>query len=204
MPTIEIRTLKPQEHNAAARLCAQAMLDNPIHCAVFGQDQTVRLRRLQYFFPGMLAYVGRKGRLYGAFIDEQMVGVFGVLPPGQCRPTVADALRLLPALLRSNSILGWLRSMIWLGTWAKIDPRAPHWHLGPLVVDRHWQGQGIGSRLLRFVCSIDGERPFYLETDKESNVRLYKRFGFTTTGTPEILGVPGWVMVKKAGKEKTQ
>src|SRR5690625_5118775 len=101
----------------------------------------------------MLAYVGCKGRLYGAFIDEQMVGVFGVLPPGQCRPTVADPLRLLPALPRSNSMLGWLRSMIWLSTWANIDPRAPHWPLGPLVVDRRWDGQGIGWRLLEFVWS---------------------------------------------------
>lgn len=172
------------------------MNDNPIHVRVFGSEPTRRLRRLRRFFAGMLSYVYRKGYLYGAFVDQRLVGVIGMLPPGLCKLSLYDLLRLSPSLLFSNSPIGTIRLAVWLGTWARIDPATPHWHLGPLAIDPAWQQQGIGTQMFEFVCNKGSGNSLYLETDKLSNVRLYERFGFTTLDTPRILNVPSWVMMR--------
>lgn len=96
--------------------------------------------------------------------------------------------------LISNSPIGIVRLAIWLGTWARIDPATPHWHLGPLAVDSAWQGQGIGTQLMEFACNKAVNDYLYLETDKLSNVQLYEKFGFVTIATPTILATPSWVM----------
>ena len=41
-----------------------------------------------------------------------------------------------------------LRSLRWVGAWGKRDPEERHEHLGPVAVDRHLQGLGIGSAML--------------------------------------------------------
>lgn len=194
-----IQPLNKSDLPLAVKICASAMLHNPLHIAVFGAKEKQRHQRLLRFFPALLDYVYRKGEFYGAWVEGQLVGVFGVLPPNRCKPSFLDALRLVPHLARSNSPFGWARMARWLGCWAAIDPKEPHWHLGPLAVATAWQGRGIGSQLLDFVCHQNEQFPFYLETDKYANVRLYQRFGFFTTGTPTILGIPSWVMLKEGG-----
>jgi len=136
-----IYPLGPSDLFAAAEICALAMNDNPIHVQVFGSLPALREHRLRRFIPGLIAYVHRKGNLYGAFAKGTLVGVLGMLPPKNCKPSPLDTLRLMPTLLTSNSPAGTLRLAKWLSTWARIDPAAPHWHLGPLAVAPSWQHQ---------------------------------------------------------------
>jgi len=92
------------------------------------------------------------------------------------------------------------RTMKWLGTWSKHDPEKRHWHLGPVAVDVHLQGRGIGSMLMRAFCErmdAAGEDA-YLETDKPENVRFYERFGFEVVGEEEVIGVANWFMMRPA------
>ena len=200
---LTIRTLNQDELTDAVATCALAMRDNPLHIKVFGRAEQKRHRRLRRFFPGMLAYVERKGWLYGAFIEQRLVGVFGVIAPGHCTPSLTDSIRLVPYMVSSNGVVGLLRLGIWLGSWAKLNPRTPHWHLGPLAVDPAWQGQGIGWQLLEYVIEqthkAEPSVPLYLETDKEENVRYYTKFGFYTVGTPMILGTQSWLMLRQKG-----
>jgi ribosomal protein S18 acetylase RimI-like enzyme len=89
--------------------------------------------------------------------------------------------------------------MKWLGSWSKHDPDERHWHLGPVAVDTHLQGRGIGSKLMLAFCArmdAAGEVS-YLETDKALNVRFYERFGFEVMGEEEVLGVPNWFMIRR-------
>lgn len=199
----DIHPLRKSDLLAAAKLCAEAMRDNPIHIRVFGTVATLRQQRLQRFFPGMLNYLYRKGYLYGIFNDECLIGVLGMLPPGHCQPSMLDLLRLLPTLLTSNSLAGTARLVTWLSTWARIDPTTPHWHLGPLSVAPAWQGQGIGTQLIEFACSQGQEDNLYLETDKQSNVELYAKFGFSTLATLTTLDIPSWVMMRHAAQQDT-
>jgi len=75
--------------------------------------------------------------------------------------------------------------------WAKHDPAARHWHIGPIGVDPDLQGRGVGRALLgSFLTMADEQRsPAYLETDVDRNVALYERFGFTVTDQENINGI---------------
>ena len=86
-----------------------------------------------------------------------------------------------------------------MGTWAKHDPEEPHWHLGPVAVDAHLQGMGVGSRLMQAFCAkMDAEHEdAYLETDKPENVRFYERFGFEVVSEQDVLGTPNWFMLRR-------
>lgn len=183
---------------AAAGLCARAMNDNPIHVQVFGRSPVLRERRLTRFFRGLLAYVHHKNGLYGAIADGALVGVLGMLPPKRCKPSLRDGLRLMPALLTSNSPVGTFRLAVWLSTWARIDPSAPHWHLGPLAVTPSWQHRGVGTQLMAHALNKGSGENLYLETDKWTNVGFYEGFGFSVLATPSILATPSWVMMRPA------
>ncbi len=89
---------------------------------------------------------------------------------------------------------------VWREAWARRDPKEPHWHLGPIGVLPEFQGQGIGSALLeRFCREVDAcGSPAFLETDRESSVRLYEKFGFRLTLEEVVVGVPNYFMRRPA------
>jgi GNAT superfamily N-acetyltransferase len=138
-----------------------------------------------------------EGVVFGAFIQGALVGVAGLSITGHCQPTLIDKIRTLPALLMASGPLSLWRVYRWTRVWARRDASTPpHWHLGPLAVEPQWQGQGIGSALLKRLCDqLDQHQALgYLETDRQKNVRLYERFGFTTVATEPVLGVMHWFM----------
>lgn len=59
-------------------------------------------------------------------------------------------------------------------------PREPHWYLHTLSIDPRRQRMGYGSALIEpGLARADRERlPCYLETQRESNIPFYARFGF--------------------------
>ena len=92
------------------------MRDNPLHARAFGSDPMRRERRLARFFSGLASLIQRRGTLLGACDGRVLVGALGITPPGVCRPTLLDLLRLLPSLLGSNApanvpgVLRWRKS----------------------------------------------------------------------------------------------
>jgi GNAT superfamily N-acetyltransferase len=86
------------------------------------------------------------------------------------------------------------------GTWAKRDPKEPHWHLDPLGVSPEVQGQGIGSRLMEFYCDYIDKlgAAAYHETDRPENVRFYERFGYQVIGEEIILDFQNWYFWRPA------
>ena len=197
---VEIGTLDAPEVEEAIGVISRGMLDNPIHVAAFGDDPGRRRESLRRFFGAAFAVMGlREHMLVARGEDGRIVGVMGMMPPGDCLPGPGQQLRMLPALLRNGPRAAG-RTMRWLGAWGKRDPEVRHWHFGPLAVDARLQGMGIGSKLLRVFCArmdAAGEDA-YLETDKAINVRLYERFGFEVVGEQEVLGVTNWFMLRRA------
>jgi GNAT superfamily N-acetyltransferase len=84
-----------------------------------------------------------------------------------------------------------------LGLLEENHPAEPHYYLFLLGTRPGWQGQGLGSALMRPMlerCDRDGV-PAYLEATSEGNRRLYLRHGFEVT--EELLlpdGPPLWRM----------
>ena len=195
---IEIRDLTPGETDAAAAVLGRGMRDNPLHVQAFGPDPEQRERALTRVFQGVLRQYVPKGAVLGAFSPDTLVGVCAMVEPGRCQPSGGERLRLLPEAIGGAGLGGTVRLLKWAAVWARHDPREPHWHLGPVGVERRLQGQGIGGALLRVFCQrIDALGAMaYLETDKRENVTFYERFGFQVKAEEPVLETPNWFMVR--------
>jgi ribosomal protein S18 acetylase RimI-like enzyme len=191
---IEVRDLRPDEVPAAVGVLARGMRDNPLHVAAYGPDPERRFRCHARLLRGLFRALPAQQPIC-AIRGDTLVGVTGVAPVGTCQPTVAQRVRLAPALVGLGP---WTAIQVgrWTSAWAKHDLDEPHVHLGPLAVDAHLQGQGIGSLIMREHCRrLDDDRDVgYLETDKRSNVRFYERFGFEVISEESVLGLPNWFM----------
>jgi ribosomal protein S18 acetylase RimI-like enzyme len=196
---IEVRDLRADEVPSAVGVLARGMRDNPLHVAAYGADPERRLHCHARLMRAVLTGFPSQGTIC-AIRDHELVGVAGVAPPGTCRPTAGQRVRMLPTMLalgpRTAGRVG-----RWVSTWAARDPGEPHVHLGPLAVDAHLQRHGIGSAIMREHCRrLDGAGALgYLETDKPDNVRFYERFGYEVVGEQPVLGVPNWFMRRPAG-----
>jgi GNAT superfamily N-acetyltransferase len=192
-----VRDLRIDEIGDAASLLSRGMRDNPIHERVFGADPDHREAALLRLFTVLLNQDQQKGTVLGAFSAGTMVGVCALVPPGRCRPVLRERMGLVKALARDN-LTNLLAALRWSSGWARHDPSAPHWHLGPVGVERDLQGKGIGSALLSaFGELVDANHGLaYLETDKDINVPFYERFGFEVTAESAVLGVPCWFMAR--------
>jgi ribosomal protein S18 acetylase RimI-like enzyme len=198
MNNVEIRELSDGETLAAARVLGRGMRDNPMHIQVFGPNADKRERALSLMFAPVLRQQVRKGIVLGALISGELIGVTGMVPPKCCQLTIPEKIAILPALLRGSGLKSTLRVLEWTGDWSRNDSKITHWHLGPVGIDRHFQGQRIGSSLMNVFCQrIDNQKSAaYLETDKEENVTFYKRFGFKVVDEHSVLGIKNWFMIR--------
>jgi ribosomal protein S18 acetylase RimI-like enzyme len=198
---LEIGAIGEAEIEEVLDVVSRGMRDNPQHVAAFGEDSETRRRRFRALMAAAFSASDFSRALVARREDGVIVGVCGMLPPGDCRPDLRQGLRLLPALLSIGPRAAG-RLVRWMGAWQRHDPKERHWHLGPLAVDAHLQGEGVGSRMMRVFCArmdAAGEDA-YLETDKPINVRFYERFGFGVVGEEDVLGVPNWFMLRRADK----
>ncbi len=196
----EIRALAQTEIPAAAKIVGRGMRDNPIFIQVYKGDPGRREAALIRKFGVVLEQYRKKGVVFGAFDGNTLVGVCALLEQGRCQATFFEKLCVLPALLAGAGLRAIPRVARWQSGWNRHDPKTAHWHLGPIAVDRPFQGKGIGSALLKTCCEkMDAEgAAVYLEAEKEENVRLYQRFGFEVIAQDVTLGVPGWFMQRAA------
>ena len=191
---IEVRDLRPTETSEAIAVLARGMQDNPLHVAAYGLDPDRRRRSHAILLDAAFQAFSDRHPLC-ATLNGVIVGVTGVASVGRCQPTLSQRIRVLPRLAslgpRSASLV---RS--WLAAWAEHDPDEPHVHLGPLAVDAHLQGHGLGSLIMREHCRrLDQARQTgYLETDKPENVLFYEKFGYELAAEATVIGVPNWFM----------
>jgi ribosomal protein S18 acetylase RimI-like enzyme len=191
---VDLRGLDHADHSTAVGVLARGMRDNPLHLAAFGDDSERRRRSLEQMFTTYFRVSSAQTPI-GAFDGDVLVGLTGIAPAGTCQPTASQRLRFIPGMVALGPRAA-ARLASWLKTWATHDPDEAHSHLGPLAVDAHLQGKGIGTRILGEYCRrLDADHEVgYLETDKPENVRLYERHGFVVIGEAPVIGVTNWFM----------
>ncbi len=194
---LEIGAAEPTEIEAVVGVISRGMRDNPTHVAALGEDPERREKRVRQIFSRVLPVIGHS-LILARHPDGTILGVLGMAAPGRCQANALQRMQLTFGLLplgpRALS-----RSLRWVSTWEKHDPEERHWHLGPVAVDAHLQGMGIGSKLMRVFCAkmdAAGEDA-YLETDKLINVRFYERFGFEVVTEQDVIGVTNWFMLRR-------
>src|SRR5436305_636780 len=189
---MEVRELALAELGNAAEVLGRGMRDNPIHLIAFGADPAHREVIITRVFSNVLRQQHSKGAILGAFSGSKLVGVCAMVSPGRCRLTLTQRLSLLPVILPGITLGSGLAALRWLSVWGRQDPHEPHWHIGPVGVERELQGTGIGTILLKQCCErIDKSgKAAYLETGKPQNVRFFERFGFHVVAEQDIFGIP--------------
>ena len=195
-----VRELHDTDLPSAVGVVARGMRDNPLHIAAFGEDVELRGQRLIRMFTVALPLIFSKGVVLGAFGEETLAGIAGMVAPGHCQPSVTEKLTVMPRLVPAVGGRSLTRVGRWMAVWAQHDLRQPHWHLGPVAVDAHLQGTGIGTLLMKEYCArLDRAHVAgYLETDKASNVAFYEKFGFETITSAPVLNIPNWFMKRTA------
>jgi ribosomal protein S18 acetylase RimI-like enzyme len=188
----------------AAGVLTRAFEDNPATLAIFAGLLPDELRR--GLGRAILAFVDiswRHGTSEVLLRDGRVVGVALTLGPGAYPPPFGAQLRMAIRVARTGakSALGYARAGNHM---QRLHPKEPHWYLFFLGVEPELQGQGLGGKLLaRMNERADRDRVIaYLETDRESNLRLYQRYGFqivTDDVLPQVRNLRLWTMQRPIG-----
>ena len=181
----------------AAQAVADGFFDNEIWVWLLRRDwQRRRLLPRHYRALIRRVYIPRGS----AWTTPGTEGAALWFPPGTLelsrRERIAELLSLLPEGVDS---LG--RGGRWEGLIASHHPRTPHWYLQTLAVRPSAQRGGIGTALIEpglARADADGVG-CYLETQRESNIPYYRRFGFELTDEISLEDSPPlWLMWRPA------
>ena len=189
MDTIRISFMEQSDREEAARALSLAMLNNPLHRAVFQGSGEKERREIENMFAGL--FLERPGIV---FLAREKNRIIGVMRMNSCTGSkTADN----PRAPRGEQGIA-ARKSVWHREWADKDPKDQHWHLGPIGVLPSHQGRGIGSLLMeRFCREVDlCSAKAYLETDLDENVRFYEKFGFRVIAQSEIFQVKNRYMLR--------
>lgn len=189
--------LGPEAYREAAGVLARAFWDDPVSLATIpGCRAEERVRRLTRVFYAILVTGGPRRLPLCVRLDDRIVGVGIVHPPGTYPPSVGAQLALSVRCLRAYGLRSYFRGARWTLALERWHPKAPHYYLETLGVEPGFQGQGIGSAIVRRMTGpADWEHTgCYLESSKARNVPLYERHGFVISRQITPLGVLHWLM----------
>jgi ribosomal protein S18 acetylase RimI-like enzyme len=183
------------EHNdikESAKVLSLAMLNNPMHIAVFGGNGEHERLEIENMFIKLFSK-----KLGIVFLAKEGKEIVGVMRMNSCvgKITTGEIEELKGDEKDSNT-----RKSQWLSEWAIRDPQEQHWHLGPIGVLPSHRRLGLGSTLMeRFCEEVDKcSAKAYLETDLDENVRFYKKFGFEVISTSNIFKVENQYMARES------
>ena len=187
-----------------APVLARAFLADPVYTILF-PDKVERERALHRLFGALVGYCLVYGLVH---TTPEMEGAACWLSPGNTRVTLWRALRTGLGLQRAVARFNAQARREFVAATAYIDEihkhkaPEPHWYLWALGVEPHFQGQGIGGRLVQPVLTQadkDGV-PCYLETQTERNVAFYQKRGFevVSDGLVPEQGFRIWAMLREA------
>jgi ribosomal protein S18 acetylase RimI-like enzyme len=187
--SLRISFMEKSDIQESARVLSVAMLNTPLHVAVFqGKGEKERIE-IEKMFSNLLLELPSI-----VFLAKERQNIIGVMRMKSCDGRKA---KNVPKESKDENDISWRKS-IWLNEWARNDPSDQHWHLGPIGVLPSHQGFGIGSELMqRFCKEVDAcLSKAYLETDLDKNVRFYEKFGFKVFSETEIFHVKNRYMLR--------
>jgi GNAT superfamily N-acetyltransferase len=200
---IEIRQYQPKELRTLIAVAARAFWDDPMF-NFFMPDLLKQHQVGSGFFEATIGDCAEHGTVSCALVnnDPTPVGVAALLPPGVAiahggRREAVQLARVGPAILKSPQRVTAVKLLTKLQKHHLTDE---HWYLSILATDPRMQGKGVGTKLLEpFLARADDEgMPMYLETQKESNLGYYARFGFEVREILHVGKSPNvWTMSRK-------
>ncbi|MBC8440863.1 MAG: GNAT family N-acetyltransferase [Deltaproteobacteria bacterium] len=189
MSHFQISFMEKSDIQESARVLSVAMLNNPIHIAVFqGKGEAERIE-IEKTFSHLLTELTEI-----VFLVKEKQNIIGVMRMKSCEGNKAIETIEDP---KDENDIDW-RTSVWHTEWASHEPLGQHWQLGPIGVLPSHQGLGIGSMFMKRFCKeVDVcKATAYLETDLDKNVRFYEKFGFKVDSESEIFDVKCTYMLR--------
>lgn len=183
MYDFHISFMENNDIQESAKVLSLALLNNPLHLAVFqGNSEHERVEIEKMFYELLLKL---PGIVFLAKAHQKIVGVMRMKSCVGRREVIDESNEF-----KDENTINWRKS-IWHKEWTTYDLLEQHWHLGPIGVLPSHRGMGVGSRLMqRFCKEVDAcSAKAYLETDLDENVRFYKKFGFEIISKSRIFHV---------------
>lgn len=196
------RRFRPDDRRNVLATAARAFTHDPMFDFMAG-DRLRSHRLLPGLMRGTVDDLVAFGDCWVADDDDgAAVGIAGWLSPENLpRGAAREARIAVRSVTSAARVAQRVKGARLLAQIERRHLKEPHWYLGLLVVDPDLQGRGLGSRLIvpgMELADRDG-LPCYLETQKQSNVSWYGRFGFEVTDTIDLVGVPNvWCMTRQA------
>jgi ribosomal protein S18 acetylase RimI-like enzyme len=191
---MQIRHLERDEFDAAARLFADAFLDDPGWVAVGPDRRESRHANLRRYHRTALDVIQRYGGpIYGAFDDGTLTGVAATFAAGLYPPPAWTVVRFVPGFVRAGPG-PIVRGLRFSAVQEKGHPRDEHVYLWFLAVDPQRQRGGVGRALLARVYE-DAGAFVYLDTANPANVPYYASQGYEELGKADgPRGASMWFM----------
>jgi GNAT superfamily N-acetyltransferase len=201
LETLQPVQLRQAQLQQAIAVMGRAFVHDPF-LRYLAPDETQRKR----LTPEFVGIVVKYCTLYGEVWTLPSVdGIACWLPPGKTSPTFGGMVRT--GMLTMPLKFGWsgFQRFNAIVTYTEILHKQfasePHWYLWGLGVEPAQQGKGLGGILLQPVLSkADAAgQPCYLETQNESNLTFYHKYGFDVVsgGTAPKSSLRVWAMLRQ-------
>ncbi len=190
-----VRLATAADADPLAATLARAFADDPLTSHLL-PDASRRATAL----PRMFKLLLKLGLPYGAcHVTSGCESVTLWRPPNGWHVHLKDYILNAPELLGvfGTGVFGVMSTMDRI---EKVHPKAPHWYLQTIGTDPAKQGKGFGSLIMRHQLAIADAQgvPCYLESSKDTNIPIYRSFGFDVTGEIKIPNGPTlWPMWRK-------
>ncbi len=195
-PDATVRQAQWRDADALSASLARAFHDDPVMMH-FLPDANARRAKLSRVFRLMF----KLGLPHGAcYVTSGYESVALWRPPNGWHVHLKDYLLNAPELLGIFG-LGTFNVVNTLDRVEKVHPKAPHWYLQAFGTDPDKQGKGFGSFIMRdrLAAADAAGVPCYLESSKDTNIPIYRSFGFEVTGEIKIPSGPTlWPMWRRA------
>lgn len=197
-----LHKVKRHEIRQATAVLADAFKEDPLFTILFG-DAEKNSHKYTLVAKFMIRYCYKYGDVYAS--SEKFEGIMAITQDEY-------AYISLWRMIRSGSIfpflsIGFKSFMKVASSLSPMDEvRAKHMknksfaYLQIIGVAKEHQGKGHGSKLIKeFITMINTVNiPIYLETETESNVKFYEKYGFKTLEQINlpVINQPMWVMIR--------
>jgi GNAT superfamily N-acetyltransferase len=189
--------ITPELVPGAAQAAADGFFDNEIWVWLLRRDWQ-RRRVLPRHYRAMIRRVWIPRR--AAWTTPDTLGASLWFPPGTLEMSGRERLTELISLL-PEGIDCFRRASRWETLLERHHPRERHWYLQTLSVAPNAQRSGVGTALIApGLERADADNlPVFLETQRESNIPYYRRFGFELTEEISLPDSPPlWLMWRQA------
>jgi ribosomal protein S18 acetylase RimI-like enzyme len=197
----EIVRLETARYALARRALARAFFDYNLMVYATADDRR-RAGGVDTLYSAILWDCFRWGEVY---VTPDVVGSACWLPPEKAYSTFVRQARagMLMLPLRFG-LRGFRRLLAYDAVGQRLHhsyAHEPHWYLAAIGVEPEHQGRGIGGALMQPILARadSAHLDCYLETHRESNVRLYQKHGFDICEQATVPGhpIPLWAMKRR-------